>query len=322
MAYNLLRDELSVSITEGNFGEYSNAKGRATLAFLEEPNVSGGISSLPKPGDQLQELNTYNVANANAASYTKIICTEVKQIPYFKKNGDGTEGYKYICSFNSEDNVVENNEYHSFSSALSVVSMDKPLNWRYANTITYEAGTAPTSVDTAKTRVQQRISKVVQTGTFKLRKIVSLVNLDTFTEDYNAIAGKLNVDSFYIIDEYDGIFFEQGQVLGGVLEDGGKNSLGKYIFNVVFNWRKINDKNATRSEDIVRNDWQYLLAPIGSSAAGWQIPVQCEGGQGGSSTQLVTEPFLYPYCEEDVDTYEDAFIRFLDRDYSGAELEP
>jgi hypothetical protein len=317
--YTLLRDSYSVTIREGTAFDDENAKGEANLVFYKD---AGGSASLPTIGDNLYDPDYY-YTGSSATVYTNIRVKEVKQTPFgikYPTSGDsGDELWKYTVRYDADGS--EDGEIIDFNASLEIVSMEDPTNWRYGTD--FVDADPPVNVNNIQGSTQQRISKVVVVGSFKQRKIVDATKVETFFDDYKKVAGKTNEIQVLVPIYEDGggsyyITFEQGQLLVGALDSGEKVENNKYVFDVVYQYRFIGDKNAPRTEWVSgapsgsaseNNDWQWVLAPItgADSDAGWMIPVQTTGGSGDGGTVLTDEPFLYRYTDGMQDFLEDSY---------------
>lgn len=305
--YKLLRNSYELEVTSGAIDD-EFAKGSAVLEFIG--GTLGYSTDLPAVGDHLRDLSYY-VSGGSSIVYLCIDAKSIKQVPYHYQ---GEEKWKYTVSYNSEDSV--NSEFFAMQSTPEAIVSVKPSYWRYGSTM--DDDEPPVGVGGITGSLEGKIRKIVVTGTFKQRKIVHKSWLDTFFNNYKAIAGKLNVQSEVVFFEEDGegsysIEFKQGQLLIGAMDNGSKRGDGKYIFEITFAYRIIGDKNGPRSEDITDNDWQYVLADQVQDA-GWMIPVRVSSDTGTGATSPVTEPFVYRYVAIVGDS--NALRDFIDFDYS------
>jgi hypothetical protein len=286
MAYALLRDSYSFTMTQGENFEDTEAEGSANLEFIYKPEAT---QDLPNLGDKLNNLEFYG-SGSSTTEYTNILAKSIKKVPY---SYNGMEFFKWVVTFNSEGTI--NNEFFDFTAAINPMSMDSPANWRYAQDLTDAA--PPITGTNIQGNIDAPVIKLVTVGSFKLRKLVAQTVLPQFWEDYTAVVSKINEAPVYVLGESpsNALLFAQGQILTGGIDNGTKDDSGLYPFEVTFHYRLIGDKNATKTEVIIDNDWQYALAPVAGGDAGWWVPIQIE-----KNTKETPEenPWTYGYTEE------------------------
>jgi len=296
--YTLLRNPYSFTQTRGGSLLDEASRGSANLEFIAS---SGGSATLPVIGETLKDRDFYD-GNAANVTYGYIQVKSIKESPYGIVSN--VEKFKYVVSYNSNDTIQ--NEFMDFVSNLQPISMDNPANWRYVNLIS--DGTPPTTGATFTGNVNQPLTRIITVGNFKQRKIVLAANLQFFFEEYQKLTGKLNLEEIYVFElsSSQGIKFTQGQVLTGALENGNKNEEGNYVFEVRFEYKIINSKNGTKTDDITKNDWQYVLAPVAGGDAGFYAPIQLVID---TINTPINKPWIYEY------TATTNFTTFLERDF-------
>jgi hypothetical protein len=306
--YRLLADGYNITFT--NYSDAlqladTEAEGSGSLKFVlvdtsGDSESACGLTDLPALGSKLSSLQAYN-GDGEAIVYNHIRAINVGIEPLLSSNPNKPT---YTVQYSSEGLVA--NKIMDFSSNLQVVSFENPIGWRYGDIINAQDNTAPTGINGAPAgSVQQRLSRTVVQGSFKVNKVVHPTQMGVFFEDYQTIAGKLNTE---LVTIYTGslVQFNRGTVLCSTLSSG--QYIGSLIsFGVSFEFRFINDKTAVSKTDIIFDDWQYVLAPKVAGEGGWMIPVRTTTADG---VTLTSNPYLYPYATEGL------FNTFIAQEYS------
>ena len=301
--FRLLRNTYSFTQSRGTSLVDPASYGSASLDFSGD----SGSADLPVIGESLYEIDYYG--SSGTLEYGYIQAKTIRQVPY---GIDGTtEKFKYTVTYDSEDTVQ--NEFMDFISNLQPISLDNPANWRYVSVIT--DATPPITGTGFTGNVNQPLARIVTVGSFKQRKLVDSANLQYFFEQYQKLAGRLNLTEIYVFElsSSQGIKFTQGQVLVGALENGNKNEAGDYVFEVRFEYKLIGSKNGTKTEDIIDNDWQYVLAPVAGGDAGFYASIQLQADTLDTpiSGSGVT-PWIYEYTPA---TEGSSIVDFLEFDF-------
>jgi len=297
--YKLLRERFDHTATysnlsSGNVFTDSEMEGTATLHFFYDPNEStNGLDGIPLFNETLKDVDYY-CSGSTTTEYENLRVNEItKEI----HNVDGTDNNIYKINYGSATTNTGNQRITNFQSGLEVVTVGNPISWYYGTSATPASDAVPpTDVSGKFSPLQQNISRIITTGSFTARIPVTEDNMETFWGDYLAIAGKLNSDELSILGptSLDGIYFKRGQVLGSSISDGGTLGTLRY-FDVTVQFRLIGDTDF-QGGAIVRDDWQYVLSPVGDgSVAGWAIAWKSDGN--GGSTVNATNPFPYPYAD-------------------------
>jgi hypothetical protein len=241
---------------------------------------------LPVPGDTLHQLDYYGGTGFGSDEFPLIKCTSQKIEAFAYEAG---ERYRYICEFDTSDTPASG--VVTFSSGNTVISMEDPVSWRYKDYVGSGTGDpeAPT-VESLEGPVKHRLSRVVAGGSFQVEKTVAIQRLNDFSSDYFYCAGKLNsaVVTIYGPD-LGNISFTRGQVLCSGLDGGNEDQFGNLIFQVTFEYRKIGAHTAG-GQEILSDDWQYGLVPVGDSA-GWKAVVAIKDNEPSPN------PWLYEYAD-------------------------
>lgn len=297
MGFIALRDKFTTSLSKYNFGN-PLAEGSAQIEFI----TTSGTNPLPEIGDSLHDYDFYCSGSATT-TYPNIKLGKIEQIPYHVVSG--SDGFKYICSFQSETN--NDKSANSFSGDTTIVSWESPDRWRLATRIT-----SPTSVaGDIFGNFDAKQSRIVPSGSFGITKLVDDGALSPFWYAYLDIVGRLNYETIVAVKgDTAGIEFQRGQVLCSGIEMGDRTDSGLWSFNIMFRWRLINSKDIG-GENIVYDDFNFYLAPnpSGTIAGGWCVPVQT---QGTASSTLSSNPFTYEYAADG------KYNTFLDADWSTA----
>jgi hypothetical protein len=306
--YRLLVDGYNITLT--NYSDAlqladTEAEGSGSLKFILV-NTSGdsesacGLTDLPALGSKLSSLGAYNGTDDSPIIYNNIRAISVGIDPLLSSDPNKPV---YTIQYTSEGLVA--NKILDFSSNLQVVSFENPTNWRYADYINAQDNVSPSGVNSIDGSVQQRLSRTVVQGAFRVNKVVHPTQMGVFYDDYKTIAGKLNTE---LVNIYTGslVQFNRGQLLCSTLSSG--QYIGSLIsFGVSFEFRIINDITAVTNTTIIRDDWQYVLSPLGTSSGGWLIPVRTTTS---TTPTLTSNPYLYPYATEGL------FNTFIADDYS------
>jgi hypothetical protein len=289
--YTLLRNSYNFTITSGTGFTDSDAKGSASLEFQKQ---TSGVTSLPQVGDTLKNVGYY-AGGGLTTTFLNIYVKSIKQKARAFNHSGNAELWSYIVTYSSSSSSsggwgAVNQDFLDFTASLQVIAVDDPVNWRYAEKLT--AANPPTTGTPIVGNVDQRMSKVIVVGDFKQRKVVKPSEVDAFFTAYLKVAGKLNVVPIDVEMGSGDITFAQGQLLVGSFT-GGEQDGDNFIFNVTYHYKLIRDKNATKTEDITKNDWQYVWAPVGGGDAGFLAPIQVNGS---TKDTAETDPWIYQYC--------------------------
>ena len=302
MGYAALRDDFQIKLTKFGFGDLK-AEGTANISFIESTTASG---SLPVIGDVLHDYGYYN-GGEGSGSYPNIKAEFIEQVPYGVEGGNDT--FKYTVTYNSADNV--NNQTSDFSSEVTVLSYDKPSMWRYGVSVASDSTISGSPFGT----LDGKISKLVPSGRFTIKKLVNESQLSSFHDDFIACVGKINNQAIFALGESSssGIEFQRGQVLCYSYNMQDRLPSGLYAFDVEFKWRVLGASNIN-GVDIDSDDFNYVLAPNSENdkPGGWAVPVQLNGTDTTGAT-LSSKPFIYTYASSG------AFTTLISTDYSAGD---